>query len=336
MTAAAYVTTAQRRLAAWSPRSRHQAAMVDAAVVRAALSGGNWCREQVLRTVTDVAVFTVRGPRGESGVLKVSTTASGMAGLHRECGVLGELGADQQMGDWRSVLPVPLDAGSAGHGAFLLTSRLPGLNGREFPLASASGLTSAAVDAIAPLHRRNQRVRRVDEELLSRWVNQPIDQIRMTLGSEWGIGRLAEALRAELAGRALTLGWTHGDYHRGNLLASADGQVTGIVDWGEASDQDLPILDVAFWLLTTPGPGQPREFGRRVAARFASGQFWTPAERHLLSGLTNGDLAVGPTLLLLVWLRHVASNLAKSERYGGNPLWLRWNVLSVLREVARG
>jgi len=336
MTVAAYVAKAQRRLAGCSPRSWHRAAMVDAAEVRAAFAGGDWRREQALHTVTDVAVFTVRGPRGEAGVLKVSATASGMAGLRRERDVLSELRSDPQMGDWRSLLPVVLDAGNAGDGAFLLTSRLPGLNGREFPLASASGLTSAAIDVIAPLHRRNQRVRRVDEELLSRWVNEPTDQIRMTLRSEWGIDRLAEALRADLAGRTLTLGWTHGDYHRGNLLASAAGQVTGIVDWGEAGDQDLPILDVAFWLLATPGPGQPREFGRRVAARLASGQFWTPAERHLLSGMTDADMAFGPTLLLLVWLRHVASNLAKSERYAGSPLWLRWNVLSVLRQVSRG
>jgi hypothetical protein len=71
---AAYVATAQRRLAGLSQRSRHRAATVDATVVQAALTAGDWLPERCLRTVTDVAVYTVRGPRGETGVLKVSAT----------------------------------------------------------------------------------------------------------------------------------------------------------------------------------------------------------------------------------------------------------------------
>jgi len=330
---AAYVATAQRRLAGLSQRSRHRAAMVDATVVQAALTAGDWLPERCLRTVTDVAVYTVRGPRGETGVLKVSATGSGMAGLRREHEVLRELAADERMGDWLAVLPVPLYAGEADGGVYLLTSRLPGQDGRELPPASASRLTQAAVEKIGPLHRRDQVVRRVDEALLYRWVDQPAERISRAVRSAPAIGRLAAALRADLVGQPVTLGWAHGDFHRGNLLAGVDGRVTGIVDWGEACAQDLPVLDIAFWLLTAPGPGQPREFGRRVAARLGSGQVWTPAEHRLLRSAAGRDLPAGRTLLLLAWLRHVGSNLAKSERYGGNPLWLRWNVLSVLRQM---
>jgi Phosphotransferase enzyme family len=335
VTAATYVTAAQQRLAGLWQRSRYRAATPDA-VVCAAVHDAGWRPERALRTVTDTAVFTVNGPRGETGVLKVTTTESGMAGLRRERDVLRQLWSDEQLGDWRAVLPVPLDAGDVAAGAFLLTSRLPGRVGRDLPAKTAARLTLAAVDAIGPLHRRTQTVRVVDETLLTRWVDRPAQRIRMALPSNGVVGCLAGALRADLAGRPLTLGWTHGDFHPGNLLVSADGRVIGIVDWGGAHEQDLSVLDLAFWLLTVSAPGQPREFGKRIAARLSSERFWTPAESRLLGSLTDGDLAAGRTLLLLAWLRHVSSNLGKSDRYGSSPLWLRWNVIPVLRQVANG
>ena len=190
----------------------------------AAVHDAGWRRERALRTVTDTAVFTVNGPRGETGVLKVTTTGSGMAGLRRERDVLRQLWSDEQLGDWRAVLPVPLNSGDAGAGAFLLTSRLPGRVGRELPAKTAARLTLAAVDAISPLHRRTQAVRVVDETLLADWVDEPAQRIRMALPSNGVIGRLAGALRADLADRPLTLGWTHGDFHSGNLLVGADGR----------------------------------------------------------------------------------------------------------------
>ena len=334
MTAAAYVTTAQRSLAGLWQRSRSRPAMPDE-MVRAALSGGDWHTDRALRTVTDTSVLTVSGPRGEA-VLKVTDTESGLAGLRREGDVLGRLWADDGLGNWRAMLPVPLDSGDAGSGAFLLTSRLPGQDGREVPPETASRLTSAAVDAITPLHRRTRTIRMVDQALLSSWVDQPAQRIRTALPGNGAVGRLAEALRADLSGRMLTLGWTHGDFHAGNLLVGADGRVTGIVDWGEARDEDLPVLDLAFWLLTVPAPGQPRELGKRIAARLRHERFWTPAESRMLGRAADGGLPAGRTLLLLAWLRHVGSNLAKSDRYASSPLWLRWNVVPVLRQVAHG
>jgi Ser/Thr protein kinase RdoA (MazF antagonist) len=303
-------------------------------MVQAALSGGDWHAERALRTVTDTSVFTVSGPRGEA-VLKVTDTLSGLAGLRREGDVLRQLWADERLGDWRAMLPVPLDSGDAGSGTFLLTSRLPGRDGRELP-ETAGRLTAAAVDAITPLHRRTRAIRMVDQALLSSWVDQPAQLIRMALPAHGAVGRLAEALRADLAGRLVTLGWTHGDFHPGNVLVGVGGQVTGIVDWGEAREEDLPVLDLAFWLLTVPAPGQPRELGKRIAARLRHQQFWTPAESRLLGGATDVGLPAGRTLLLLAWLRHVGSNLAKSDRYASSPLWLRWNVVPVLRQVAHG
>ena len=78
---------------------------------------------------------------------------------------------------------------------------------------------------------------------------------------------MAAGLHEYLAGRLVTLGWTHGDFYSGNVLAGPDGLVTGIVDWSQAREQDLLALDLVFWLLTVPGP-------RGSRARSAPG--WPP------------------------------------------------------------
>ncbi len=306
---------------------------VPDSVLRAILSGGDWRLGCQLRTVSDAAVFMAYGPRDQTAVLKVATTEAGIAGLRREADVLGRLASDERLGGWRAVLPRLLDAGHTRAGSFLLTSRLPGVASTDLPQPT-SRLTSAAIDAITPLHRHTRTVRVIDDELLNEWVGKPAERIRNGLSVGGGIGRLADALRAELAGRPVTLGWAHGDFHPGNLLFGADGRVTGIVDWGEAKEQDLAAIDVAFWLLTVPAQSEPREFGQRIAARLDGGRFWTQAESRVLAGVADADLAVGRTLPLLAWLRHVAGNLGKSDRYACSPVWSRRNVVPVLRQMA--
>ena len=118
-----------------------------------------------------------------------------------------------------------------------------------------------------------------------------------------------------------------------NLLIDASGQVTGIVDWSQAREQDLVALDIAFWLLTAPHAGQPRDFGARVAEPDRN---WTPAESCLLDPVMDGGPIPARTLLLLTWLRHVADNFAKSDRYAHSLLWARRNVYPVLRQVTDG
>jgi hypothetical protein len=108
--------------------------------------------------------------------------------------------------------------------------------------------------------------------------------------------------------------------------------VSGIVGWSQAREQDLLVLDLTFWLLTMPAREQSLAFGARVAAGLH--RAWTPAQRHLISTVMDGDPLTKETLLLLTWLRHVASNLAKSDRYAGSVLWSRSNVAPVLRLVS--
>ena len=306
--------------------ARPNRAGVPGGTVGATLAIGNWQRERTFRTASDTSVMMVRAPRNVPGVLKVAATGSAVAHLYREADVLGRLQSETRLGAWRALLPMPIEAGNVDGGAYLLTTRLPG---QRLSPPAARRLSSAAVHAIAPLHRLGRTVRTVDEILLNQWVDEPAARISAATSDNARLDRLVAALRANLAGRWVTLGWTHGDFHAGNVLSDANGRVSGIVDWSQAREQDLLALDLTFWLLTVPVRGQPPAFGARVAA--AMGQRWTPAETRLISTVTEGDPLGKQALLLLTWLRHVAGNLTKSDRYAGSVVWSRRNITPVLR-----
>ncbi len=313
---------------------RSAQAGVSEGMLQAALASSGWRYEQrSMPTVSDNAAVLVHTPEGENGVLKLAATSKGAAGLRREHVVLTRLLSEERLGPWRDLLPIPLDAGELANGAFLLTSRLPGENAWQVPPDLSRLLSPAAVNAIAPLHRATSSVRVLDSILLERLVDEPVGRLRMAVRRMEPVDRLAAFLHEQLTGRPVTLGWTHGDYYLGNLLVGPVGQVTGIVDWSGAREDDLPVLDIAFWLLTVPRAGQPREFGARVASRLDRGRCWQTAEADLLTSRAYSAQVSGETLLMLAWLRHVTDNLAKSDRYAASPVWVRRNVAPVLDRV---
>jgi O-antigen/teichoic acid export membrane protein len=314
-------------------RIRSNGAGVSQEMLGTVLADGHWLCERSLPTVSDSAVIMVRTAEGQAGVLKVAATSNGAASLRREHDVLRRLRSLERLGPWRDLLPAPLNAGDLGGGSFLLTSRLPGQDGRRVAPDLGNLLTPAAVNAITPLHRTGSSVRVLNTVLLRRLVDEPADRLRMAVRRKECVDKLAAALHAQLAGRWVTLGWTHGDFYPGNVLIGPGGQITGIVDWSGAREDDLVILDIAFWLLTVPRAGQPREFGARVAARLDRGPCWQSAETDLLASRAYGDWLSGKALLLLAWLRHVTDNLAKSDRYAASPVWSRRNIGPVLRRV---
>ena len=306
---------------------------VPADVVQAALDNGIWQQEKALRTASDTAVIMVKVTEGRSGVLKVAATDSGVDSLRREVQVLRRLCSDERLGAWRSMLPVPWQAGGiGGGGAFLLTNRLPG--GKLQP-GLARRITASAFYAIAPLHNLDRAVRVADSTMLRCWVDEPVAEIARAVENTASLDRMAAELYEYFAGRKVTLGWTHGDFYPGNVLAGPDGLVTGIVDWSQAREQDLLALDLVFWMLTVPAPGHgyPRSFGSRVAAGLR--QPWTMTESGLIGTAIDGDPVSKRVLLLLAWLRHVAGNLEKSDRYADSVLWARRNISPVLKAAAR-
>jgi O-antigen/teichoic acid export membrane protein/Ser/Thr protein kinase RdoA (MazF antagonist) len=331
---AAVVLTRSGVAAVRGRRVRSAEAGVPGTMLQAALADGGWqCEQPAAPTASDSAVVMVHRPEGETGVLKLAATSKGAASLRREHAVLTRLQSEERLGPWRELLPVPLSSGDVGDGAFLLTSRLPGQDARQVAPDLSQLLTPAAVNAITPLHRASSLVQVLDSVLLKRLVDEPIDQLRTAVRRKDPVDRLAAFLHEQMAGRWAMLGWTHGDYYPGNVLVGPVGRVTGIVDWSGARDDDLVALDIAFWLLTVPRPGQPREIGARVAGRLDRGPCWQPAEADLLTSHAHDAQVSGKSLLLLAWLRHVTDNLAKSDRYAASPVWARRNIAPVLRRM---
>ena len=330
-------------LAPWLVRSARP--RVPQQVLDAALAGGDGSYEQAPATVSDTAVVMTRAPGGRAATLKLAVTGPGMAALERERDILSRLGGDEGLGDWRRLLPVPLRWGEAGGGAFLLTTRLSGGDARHAGVAEAGQLTAAAVSAITPLHAHQRTVTAMDDAMTRAWVSEPAERLRRAVRSPAAVDRVAGLIQAGLAGAGLAMGWTHGDFHPGNVLTiggtrtgtypATSMRVTGVVDWDQAVWPGPVAVDLAFWLLTVPSE-ERGELGARVAARLRRERPWTNAEQRLLDSACGDDPAVGRAVLLLAWLRHVAGNLAKSDRYARSPLWARRNVRPVLRQAARG
>ncbi|HOG47321.1 MAG TPA: phosphotransferase [Anaerolineae bacterium] len=272
-------------------------------------------------------------------VVKLALDRWGAVSLERERAALAALAADERLGQWRRLLPVPLATGEiAGH-AYEALPLLPGRDARHLladPTARRQALAAAA-SAIGELHRATAAGVVIDTALLDRWVTRPVSAVTTAGCSARYAGaleRLHGRLCGELAGRSLCAGWTHGDLWAGNLLATGNGrEITGIIDWDRAQPTNLPQLDLAHLLLSTRMIVQRRELGEVVVA-FLGGEVWLPQEQALIdeSCAALGSAAVEPqALVLLCWLQQAASNLAQSARYAGHRIWLSRNIEAVLQ-----
>jgi hypothetical protein len=97
----------------------------------------------------------------------------------------------------------------------------------------------------------------------------------------------------------------------------------------------LPQLDLALLLLSTRVLVQRRELGDVIRDLLKSDR-WEPHEQTLLdeaySASPSDSIEMRP-LVLLTWLRHVASNLSKSSYYVKHRLWINKNINGVLRYI---
>jgi len=300
------------------------------------VAADGWTPERTLRSVSDSSVVLLRSS-ASSAALKVATGDGGVRSLAAERRVLQQLAADERLGTWRRMIPTVLGGWQDARGGYLLLSRLPGAPPDQH---TPGRLTHEALCAIAPLHRLESSIVAVDTRLLDRWVGAPVATVARALPDgelvRSGLHDLERVLRCRLQGRSVTLGWSHGDLHPGNLLVWPDGVVRGILDWGGARPDSFPALDPAHWLLTGAAAHGHRALGREVAERLGRGEYWHRGEAEIIGSAACGHGLPDEALLLLTWLAHVHMNLQKSARYGASPLWWRRNVLPVLRAVHDG
>jgi O-antigen/teichoic acid export membrane protein/thiamine kinase-like enzyme len=302
-----------------------------------------WTQCTFLPTVSDMAVIMV-GPPGQTprAVIKLPTTALARAALRRESDVLSALKSDDRLGYWRDVLPTVLASGQIEDRPFVVQWRFPGVPASRMVESADGGrrALTAATATIAELHRHTASSTTVEADALQRWVDGPAFLAREVgatftgrAAAKMATDRMAAELHDALGGRAVPLGWTHGDFVPSNVLMSTWGaSVLGVVDWELAGPADLPPLDVVALLLSTRAQQRRQQLGQ-VVRECVTGAPWTKFEQGLLDSASSrlpGAAVDSRTLVLLWWLRHVAGNLTKSTRYARSRLWAQWNVLPVL------
>ena len=200
------------------------------------------------------------------------------------------------------------------------------------------GIVAAnAAAAIRVLHAATATETPVDEGVLRIWVDDPVTVLRSTAANPLRAGsdhaaldRIGARLREELSGRVLTTCLVHGDFWLGNVLTTAEGTVSGIVDW-ERAGPGVSALDVMTLVLTAQVHDRRREFGP-VVRDLLRGDGFDPGEQRLLAGGPGAGELPERTVLLLTWLHHAASNLQKRNHYRSNPVWVTTNVHYVLEE----
>lgn len=304
-----------------------------------ALAGGPWRLHDRLCGRSDSAVATVGSNGCATALLKVADTTAGRSALQREVTVLDRLARDPRLDGWQHLVPAVFDSGPAAGAFYCLQSLLPGADARA-QLADPrrrARFTTAALAAIADLHRCTARLVLADEAILDRHVGGPAALVRDAVPRRAAprVDRLVGELTSALRGRWLPIGWLHGDYSGDNVLMGPTGEVAGIVDWGQATDDGLVLLDVVCLLLSTEADGAGVELGPVVIGRMAPDAV-TPAVVAEYQWRLGGDLLSGRILFLLGWLHMVSANLGKSARYAANPVWLRRNVIAVLQALPDG
>lgn len=335
----------------WRNEGRRRAAVdalegaVRELVSAGGLPSGHWRVQRVLPTETDVTVALL-GPVGgvPLGVGRIAEPGQEGADLVRNAEVLAELAADVRLGEWRAVLPVPLAHGTYCGRAYAVETVVPGTaaSSRLGRPTELSSVVAAGAGAIGVLHRATARPSTVDDAVLDRVVERPLTVVQ-AVGARHdaehapaGVRRLRRHLEERLRGRACATATTHGDYWLGNVLVRPqDTEIAGIVDWGAARADGLPVQDLHHLLLTTRACDDRVPLGRLVVTALG-GILWTPEERRLLAS-AGWSWATGPAddpvLTLLTWLDHVASVLAKRPAYGADRRWMATVVDPVLRAL---
>jgi hypothetical protein len=178
--------------------------------------------------------------------------------------------------------------------------------------------------AIGSLHRRTGRAAVMDAPMLQTWVDEPIAVLERWLAETSPPGatrELRKRLRHGLEGRAVMLGWTHGDLAPGNVIFGGDGRRTvGIIDWERARADGMPDVDTAHFLLSVRMLREDRELGDLVCDLVRR-----PGSGHGVLG--------DPALVLLAWLDHVVGIISKTGHYAPGGFWAARNVHPVLRQV---
>jgi aminoglycoside phosphotransferase (APT) family kinase protein len=185
----------------------------------------------------------------------------------------------------------------------------------ELHAAAGPGATARTGDALA-----------FDIELLQQYARP---QARPTLA------RVERELARRLA--TVPLGWGHGDFWSGNLLAPRRPGLTAVVDWDAADPRALPLLD----LLHVTGLASTR-LRRLTLGERCVDVLWPLARAggdarmrsYCASTGTPGDRGTLEALAVAYWLVRVGRELRTFADRPRRPVWMTANLHAPLAALA--
>ena len=315
--------------------------------VTGVIEPAGWTAEKLVHTDSDVMVVAAGSLRQPfQALIKVADTPAAAAGLRWQCEALTSLHGDARLGNLRDLFPHVLGAGEALGSAYLVESSVGGLSLEHLLRKNTTRehAVSEAANAIGRLHTATARETTIGEELLERWVGEPMRILREVTRDSPGadsthaaLERLAVELLEALEGKPIVVSWVHGDYGPGNILTAHNGRVSGIVDWEFAQPDDFPSLDIVTLLLTVRMSVRRQELGR-VVRDLVANPSWSDSEAALVAAAPDADTCADigiKHVVLLCWLRHTAWMITRASRYASSGLWLHTNIHHVLDDLPR-
>jgi hypothetical protein len=305
-------------------------------------SGSGWQTTAVDFTSTQVAVATVdRSDAAGRFIVKVPWTSGGADKLRRQAEVLRALEADPRLADIRDLIPRCVHQGTIDGRFFTIEEAVPGVPATTIMSRrdQRPKLLASAARSIGELHQRTAEQTVVDDAIVDAWAHQPLRLLEAYAGPHRrsgllldAIGRLHDELHDALLGRTIRTSWIHGDFWHGNLLTAEDApDVTGIVDWDGADDDQLALHDMVHLHVFSRRLAHGDELGD-IVVRALNGSLaetlGLPAEQvsNWLNGLPERSAVI------LYWLRHILLFM-DTEGHHDNQRWLRTNVEFVLAGI---
>ncbi|OBI50439.1 aminoglycoside phosphotransferase family protein [Mycobacterium sp. E787] len=307
--------------------------------------------------VGDTAVVLLSREQGPpAAVLKVGRGPLRAAELRTQRRVLAELAIHQGLdGGWRELLPRILAFDERADATVCVESYRPGSDLAEvltrYP-NRVEELTTAALRAIAPLHRGTATFVAIDNIcMLRRWLVQPLAELtamcrRLDPRRVSEVDRLGTMLRSVLVDWRVPVSWTHGDYTPGNVrLDGVPTAVTGIVDWDGARPGQPALIDEYLMLLTASCQVERADLGTIVSDRLRAGGLSDRERRALFAARCHPDVGIGDrepvdnrigerVAILLTWLHRIADLWRKCATQPNQHEWWATNVAPVLDTVA--
>jgi aminoglycoside phosphotransferase (APT) family kinase protein len=262
---------------------------------------------------------------GQPVVLKIPASPEAHVGERNNRSFLDRLALHASVA---SLVPRPLAHGVHQNLPYFLETAANGvsLDG----VASDAYRVAAAGETAAVLHRlRMVRVTRASIErngdIYTRLVSAPLAKLRAAGIEAVKCDRLEQRLDRLLTSSTWPIGLSHGDFSMHNLFFTAH-RVAGIIDWGDATFEGLPILDALAYVqsMQRKWSKKPRPRVGETLKRLSTWDWPSREEVSLLRRIyeeSEIDIGLHAALCELCWLQHMNSQLESPGRFNRDAMF---------------